>query len=381
MSGGRGAKWWKVGGFGVLLFLIAYGLVALESGGVNKQPERRTTYSAAVGGYKALYLWLHSLNLPVRRWERTLNDLPAEASVLVMVEPELGPTKGEVNTLKEWVAHGGTFVLIGRQPNLLWLNLGFELQPVFVMQHLQDKTEPLRFQTGPYTQGVKTLDYNGHPDLSSSRPQGIVHLRSGTTGLLVVLDEGEGKVIGLSDPTLFSNGSLRKGDHARLALNLLLTHLGNGELLIDEYHHGYGRAISVLAHLFSSRALIPLLQAILILFLLWASRGRRFGPPRPLLQKKRSSSLEHVRAMAQLYQRAKARVLALNAVVRWIEGEAKSIFVHRERNLRNKLLIARQQLEIPDTTEKELLNLSRGLYSALEQARRRAVGTSLGTMD
>jgi hypothetical protein len=76
--------------------------------------------------------------------------------------------------------------------------------------------------------------------------------------------------------------------------------------------------------------------------------------------------------MAQLYQRAKARVLALNAMVRWIEEEAKSILVHRERNLRNKLLIARQQLEIPDTTEKELLNLSRGLYSALEQARRRA---------
>lgn len=372
MSSGGRANWWKAGVLGVLLFLVAYGLVALESRGINKENERRTTYSAAAGGYKALYLWLHNLNLPVRRWERTLNDLSAEASVLVMVEPELGPTKGELETLKEWVANGGTFVLIGRQPNLFWLNMGFELQPVFVMQHLQDNKEPLQFQAGPYTQGIKTLDYNGHPDLSSSRPQGVVHVRSGGTGLLMVLDEGEGRVIGLSDPSLFSNGSLREGDHARLALNLMLAHLGNGELLIDEYHHGYGRATSVLAHLFSSRALIPLLQAILVLLVLWASKGRRFGPPRPLLQEERSCSLEHVRAMAQLYQRAKARVLALNAMVRWIEEEAKSILVHRERNLRNKLLIARQQLEIPDTTEKELLNLSRGLYSALEQARRRA---------
>jgi hypothetical protein len=192
----------------------------------------------------------------------------------------------------------------------------------------------------------------------------------------MVLNEGEGRVIGLSDPSLFSNGSLRDGDHARLALNLLLTHRGNGELLIDEYHHGYGRATSVLVHLYSSRALIPLLQGILILLVLWASKGRRFGPPRPLLQEERSSSLEYVRAMAQLYQRAKVKVLALKAVVRWIEEEAKGIMVHREHNLQNKLLVARQQLEIPDTTEKELLNLSRELYLALEQARRRAVGTS-----
>jgi len=143
-------------------------------------------------------------------------------------------------------------------------------------------------------------------------------------------------------------------------------------LLIDEYQHGYGRAISVLEHLFSSRALIPLLQGMFILLVLWAGKGRRFGPPRQLLQEERSSSLEYVRAMAQLYQRAKVRPLALKAVVSWIEEEAKNILVHRDRNLQNKLLAARQHLEIEDTTEKELLNISRGLYLALEEARRRA---------
>ena len=192
----------------------------------------------------------------------------------------------------------------------------------------------------------------------------------------MVLDEGKGRVIGLSDPSLFSNVSLRDGDHARLSLNLLLSHRGNGELLIDEYHHGYGRATSVLEHLFSSRTLIPLLQGMFIFLVLWAGKGRRFGPPRQLLQEERSSSLEYVRAMAQLYQRAKVRALALKAVVSWIEEEAKNILVHRDRNLQNKLLAARQHLEIEDTTEKELLNICRGLYLALEEARRRAMGTS-----
>ena len=376
MSSGERSRWWKVGGLAVLLFLAAYGLVALESREISQQHERRTTYSAAAGGYKALYLWLHQLNLPVRRWEKTLNDLPAEASVLVMVEPELGPSTGEVKSLQQWIAQGGTFVLIARQPNLFWLEMGFELEPVFGMQHLQDKKETLRFQPGPYTRGIRTLNYSGHPRLSSSRPQGVVHVRSATGGLLMVLDDGKGRVIGLADPSLFSNVSLRDGDHARLSLNLLLAHRDKGELLIDEYHHGYGRATSVLEHLFSSRALIPLLQGMLILLVLWAGKGRRFGPPRQLLPEERSSSLEYVRAMAQLYQRAKVRVLALKAVVSWIEDEAKDILVHRDQNLQNKLSAARQHLEIQDTTEKELLDISRGLYLALEEARRRAMGTS-----
>ena len=376
MSRGRRANWLKVGGLGILLFLVLYGLVALESRKVDKGNERRTTYSAAAGGYKALYLWLDRLNLPVKRWERALNDLPAEASVLVVADPELGPSKGELKSLKQWIANGGTLVLIARQPNLFWSDLGFELKPVFVMQHLQDKKGPLRFQPGPYTRGIRSLDYNIHPRLSSSRPQGIVHVRSAGDGLLMVLDQGKGRVIGLTDPGLFANGSLRNGDDSRLALNLLLTHRGKGELLIDEYHHGYGRATSVLEHLFTSRALVPLLQGIFILLVLWVGKGRRFGPPRPLLQDERSSSLEYVRAMAQLYQRAKVRAPALKAVVRWIEKEAKDILVHRDRNLQNKLLMAKQHLEIVDTSEKELLNLCRDLYLALEEARRRAVGIS-----
>lgn len=375
-SGGRTA-WWKVGGLGALLFLTVHGLVALESRELNKGDERRTTYSAAAGGYKALYLWLGEMGLPVKRWERTLEDLPVATSVLMMVEPELGPSKREVKSLEEWIARGGTFLLIGRQASLFWSDLGFVLEPVFDMQHWDDKEEPLRFQPGPYTRGIRTLNHTDHPRLSSSRPQGIVHVRSAVGGLLVVLEVGKGRVIGLTDPSLFANESLRDGDHARLAINLVVAHLDSGELLIDEYHHGYGRATSVLEHLFGSRALIPLLQVVYILFVLWVGKGRRFGPPRPILQEERSSSLEYVRAMSQLYQRAKVRTLALKAVVRWIEEEAKNILVLRDRNLQNKLLTARQQLEIEETTENELLNHSRDLYLALEEARRRVTRSAL----
>jgi len=380
MRGRRNVSWWKIGALGSLFFIVAYGLVELESGQkVRESYERRTTHSAAPGGYKALYLWLHSMNIPVKRWEKKLSQLPAEASVLLIVEPELMPSTTELKTLRKWVARGGTLVIVASRPNLFLQRTDLTLQPRSGMHqwhHKQNGKPSLLFQPGPYTREIRKLATTVHPGITSSRPEGIVHLRSNWGPLLIALNEGKGRVIGLSDPNLLCNAALRDADHARLAINLLLTHVGSGTLLIDEYHHGYGRATTVVEHLLGSRALPPLLQGIFLLLVLWAAAGRRFGIPRPLIQEKRRSSLEYVRAMAQVYQRARGQVIALETLVRWIEEEAKSMLVSKDKNLQNKLLTAKRQLEIRQTNEKDLLTVSRGLYSALEEARRRAVGTS-----
>jgi len=379
MSGERGASWRKIGVLGILFFLVAYGLVALESSQKSgKSNERRTTYSAAAGGYKALYLWLQRMNIPVKRWEKKLSQLPAQASVLLIVEPELAPSSRELKALDEWVASGGTLVVIASRPNVLLQKAGLTIQPLFGTapgQDEQNENESLLFQPGPYTREIQGLDSKGHPGLNSSRPEGVVHLRSRWGGLLMVLNRGKGRVLGLSDPELLCNVSLRDADHARLAINLLLTHLGSGSLLIDEYHHGYGRATTVVAHLFSSRALTPLLQTALLLLVLWAAVGRRFGVPRPVVQDTSRSSLEYVRAMAQLYQKARGQVIALETLIRWIEEEAKHMLISKDNNLQSRLLTAKRQLEKRETTEKKLLTVSRGLYAALEEARRRAIGT------
>lgn len=371
-KGGR-ATWLLMGGLGIVLFLAAYGLVALETSQTDGQsPQRRTTYSAAAGGYKALYLWLQSLDLPVGRWEKSFGSLPQDGSVLVLVEPELGPGTGEMDALKEWVSDGRTLVLIASRPNPFLKNMEFALVPVFDMHQKVDKNEKLLFQPGSYTQGIQSLESDGHAALTSQHPETVVLIRSKWGGLLAVRAEGNGRVICLSDANLLSNQSLRDGDHARLALNLLLANRGDGSLLIDEYHHGYGRVTSVLEHLVHSRALLPALQGILLLFVLWAARGRRFGLPRPLIQEKRRSSLEYVKAMAQLFQRGRARVLAFEALVRWTEKEAKNILVHRDHTLQNKLLAARRNPDKQVVSERDLLISARGLYSALDEARRKA---------
>jgi hypothetical protein len=83
--------------------------------------------------------------------------------------------------------------------------------------------------------------------------------------------------------------------------------------------------------------------------------------------------------MAQLYQRARARALAFEVLIRWIEDQAKKILVSKDGDLQSKLLAARRRLDQQEFTEKELLGSARGLYVALDEARRRAEGNIAGS--
>jgi hypothetical protein len=180
-------------------------------------------------------------------------------------------------------------------------------------------------------------------------------------------------VIALADPGLLDNRSLRKGDNARLALNLLLVDRGRGQVLVDEYYHGYGRASSVFGHLAGSNIMSPLVQALILLMVYVAAGGRRFGRPRPATRVERRSSMEFVRALAQIYQRARARVIALEGVVRWVESEARRMLLDHDKEFQETLKEARQWMGRADMTDRDLFGRARGLYRALEKARGKAI--------
>jgi len=371
-DGGRNNRI-KQGLLWLLLFLCAYGLIALEARNQKMQgPVRRTTYSAAGGGYKVLYLWMQAMGVPVKRWEISFSDLGPEASVLLIADPEIGPGTGELKALKDWVLKGGTLILAIRPPNVFLEHFGLELA---VADHDKNRDQTAWFQPGYYTRSVRAIEGRRHPGLKSDRPEVIFHIRYRRGGLLAVIQEGKGRVIALADPSLFCNESLKKGDHARLALNLLRNHYIEGPLLFDEYHHGYGRATSVLGHLGRSRALEPLVQVMFLLLILWAAQGRRFGPPRPLIEKKQRSSMQYVKAMAQLFERYRVRGLALESNIRWVEDEAKRLLLEKDRALQQTLNAVRQRLQNQEINDHELLLDVRSLYKALHRAQNKATGT------
>jgi len=366
-------KWLKMTAFWGVLCLLVYGLVALEAQQQNVEgPPRPTTYSAGSGGYKALYLWLKKLGFPAKRWEKSLAQLPPEAAVLLMSKPEIGPDRGEFKALDGWIHRGGTLVLVIRPPGMFLNHFGFEVDKTGSLRDKTPETENLTCQPGPYTQDIRDVYSQAHGRFASTRPEVVVHLRDGRGGLVAALKKGEGRVIAVADPDLFSNMRLREGHHALLALNLLLTHHGGGDILFDEYHHGYGRATSVMGYFVRSSALQPLLQGGLLLLFLWAAVGRRFGTPRPTVEQEELSSMEYVTAMAQLFQRAEAGTLALKTVALWIEGEAKRLLLDRDETLRKKVGAAKEVSRGDRISDRDLVEQAGGLYRALERAKEQA---------
>ena len=102
--------------------------------------------------------------------------------------------------------------------------------------------------------------------------------------------------------------------------------------------------------------------------------GRRFGPARPPPDEERRSSLAYFEAMAHLFQRAHARKLAFETVARWIKDEAKKFLVDQDSSFQNSLKAARQRFQGEEISDRELLIQVRGLYDALDKARKRAPG-------
>jgi hypothetical protein len=125
---------------------------------------------------------------------------------------------------------------------------------------------------------------------------------------------GRGTLIAVSDPGLFSNARLQADGHARLLLNIASTHVGQGVLLVDEFHHGHGDHGVISRYLGSTAVPWMLAQAALAFLAILVARGTRFGPPVPPVRPARASSLEYVSALADLYQRARARGLAVEAL-------------------------------------------------------------------
>jgi len=364
----------KLGLFAALLMLVFVAIVGIDAyQKIRRQPGPPSTYNASSAGYKALYLWLRGIGVPVKRWENPFTELPREAEVLLMMSPRLGPGPEELSALGTWVRGGGTLVLVSSPGNAFANHFGFEIKRGFPDQKKRDDREPLSFQPGPYIRGQRTIMSKIHSGIDSKKPEAIVHSRDAFGNLIVVLEEGKGRVIMVANPSLFSNLHLREGDHARLALDLLLTHLGEGQLLIDEYHHGYGRVSSVAAYVFQSEAFAPLLQVMFLVLVLWAAAGRRFGPARPLRKETERSSMEYVRAMAELFHRVKARRLAFESILRWFDEETRRLLLDKDPVFQKDIAEAKKRLSLETMSDRGLVSAVRTLYGALARARKQAL--------
>jgi hypothetical protein len=89
------------------------------------------------------------------------------------------------------------------------------------------------------------------------------------------------EVFVVADPDLWNNQGLARADHAALAHELFVEHLGARGVVFDETIHGYVRSRGLLAEAFRFPLLPGVLQGLLLLGTLLAAGMGRFGAPLP----------------------------------------------------------------------------------------------------
>ena len=327
----KGSRWeWIV--LAALVVVMA-GVSALlgdrDAEDARENRSNPSTYNTKGSGTKGLYLWLQELGLPVRRWERPLINLPAQATVLLVLGPRVPFEEQELKTLEEWIRGGGVLLLaddtVGGPVPGVWAGapvLRFGLQP-----RTGGKPGTLRPAfPSPYAAGVETIQPTGWVRFQRQRPEGWAPLFADRIGdVLAIKRLGRGTMVALTDPGIFSNARLEVAGHARLALNITKDHVRSGVVLVDEFHHGHGRESPFFRYLKGTAVPWMLAQAALAFLAFVVARGTRFGPPVPAGESARASSLEYVGALGDLYRRAGARRLAGDTLAKSLRRNLREV--------------------------------------------------------
>lgn len=148
----------------------------------------------------------------------------------------------------------------------------------------------------------------------------LVHLKD-EQGLPILISwpVGKGRVYWSADTEWLTNKRIANGQNLDLALQILLPAEGK-KVAFDEYHHGFQAASRWWQILRGPLQAFLVLLALTVALLFWA-HGARFGSPRPTPPGPPRAAVEYVYSMSQLYRRAQARQVVLQALYRSLTTE------------------------------------------------------------
>jgi hypothetical protein len=362
----------------ILTFLVIIGaLVILNTITYVKEEKlndseilpNRSTYHSGPTGMRALHDFMSESGYKVMRWreapEKLLGDAGQNVATFVVIGTTRLPfSEEQVHALRQWIARGGCFVVIDREPaqagNSGWSITtrtlefpSFEIDPADATQMTEKVAPAAPVQPTRLTHNVSTImpsrfasriminpairkaeetkadeevgegfgeeppppavgvDEDEEEETVSYAP--VVHIADKDGALLVDYMYGRGRIIFLSDPYIVSNIGIRANDNLQLAINVLTTY--DGLIAFDEYHQGHGITRNAFASYFSGTPVLAIgAQIVLLVLLVLWTNARRFGRPLPLPYVDRRSSLEFVASMAELQERSRAFDLAIENI-------------------------------------------------------------------
>ncbi len=297
----------------VVLFALLVGFAAFtfarqaEADQANQAPPF-STHSSAPSGTKALALWLDALGYQTSNLEYSAFSIPAAATLLVVVEPWISFKPADAALLTTWVQAGGTLV-VAADGKYRSLPAAFGATIFTLAEPAAPSVRQPFFNRPPLADPLPLV----YDRIDLTRQDAVVHLAVETApGLtaptLVSFRLGQGKVYLTTHVDAFTNAGLRNPANAALVYNLLRDVPPGGQILFDEYHHGFTEPPETGRLLFRSPWGWALLYAAGIILAFMALNGRAFGAPLPLADARpRRSTAEYVASMANLLRRARQR--------------------------------------------------------------------------
>ena len=336
-------------------------LVSVSLLGHGPESPKAATHASgdySFGGYRAWYELLRREGVDVTRFRLhhdALGDSGIDTLIVAFPDASLASSwnASERDALRAWVRRGGRMVDVGVTPPAG--NGDANDEPVFLDDTSADRG-PLH---GPWAAFVGSLGDRGKQRLvvvkpkpakrakgakaakrpPPARPVRAVHvetlLADHAGALAVRYRYGRGEVIGVASGSFFENRALGSGDDARLAF--LAARPGrHGLVAFDETIRG-----DIVEKAWYRALDAPELVALALVALaglLWLLYGIiPLGPPVRLRAAREPTSEEFLDAVAALYERARARAHARDALV----AEARRALERAPRTAENAALAER----------------------------------------
>jgi hypothetical protein len=298
---------------GALALLAVIGVSLL--GRHEETPKRPTRGSAdfSPGGYRAWYDLMAREGVRVARYRQHHDALPNSGiDTLVLAFPDGSFAMwdaAERDAVRAWVRAGGRLIDIGLTPPTRRDN---DKDEVAFLEERPVERGPLH---GAWASLVAALPQRGTERLVPAEHKKFQTLLGDRAGALAVrFRYGKGEVIGLADAATFQNDALERGDAARLAYLAARPGTPNGIVAFDEAVR-WDLVEKPWYEALNAPELVALGIAALA-GLLWLLYGIvPLGPPVRLRAPREPTSEEFVDAVAALYQRARARDHARDALV------------------------------------------------------------------
>jgi hypothetical protein len=376
--------------FFVVLILAIVALLAFShTETTDCDKKTASTYSTGKNGTKALYLLLPELKYPVERFEKNLTKLK-EPGIMLSCRPMLrGVMSKEAAAVKGWVEAGNTLV-IANAPFATDPVCGFRgnirgLDAVFGLT-LESKGSG-RSQINAVLPGFLnefTISVSNAARWKKPRDKWQVIVEDEHGPVVVQRKFVRGKVIAVSDPTIFSNEHILDSQNYLFVLALLTGDKKRKKLFVDEYHHGHVTTETLTQYVNASVFALIFAQLAIGAFLFFYSRRARYaGRFRSLTEPRGRSSVEYVQSMANVLESCNANAAALEAIFnRYLHLLGRKTGIPIKMLKTGKNIGARGGIEIPaglireckrsltsETYPEYMLNLAQKMAAARRKLR------------